>query len=95
MPSTRPTTAGVRGPVAKTPPTAPSGYRVDDRTRFELQAAALYTGHRNLQGVIDLAVREFLTGLHDIEGFEATLRDAEDAQQRRAGIPSLPTRGES
>jgi hypothetical protein len=62
MPTSRPASAGRRGPIARQPARTPTGFRVDDRTRFELQAAALYTGCDNLQSVLDLAVTEFSTG---------------------------------
>jgi hypothetical protein len=89
MPTSRPATAGRRGPVARQPTRTPTGFRVDDRTRFELQAAALYTGCDNIQAVLDLAVAEFLERMRREEGFRETLVSAERAQQRRAGVRRL------
>jgi hypothetical protein len=64
MPTPRPASAGRRGPIARRPAKAPTGYRIDERTKFELQAAALYTGcDPTLQSVLDLAVAEFLERL--------------------------------
>lgn len=93
MPIPRPASAGRRGPVARNPSKAPTGFRIDDRTRFELQAAALYTGHANLQAVLDLAVEQFLDGMKRVEGFRETLRNAEREQQRRAGVRTVLPEG--
>ena len=90
MPTPRAAAPGSRGPVARQPRRTPTGFRVDDRTRFKLRVAALYTGRDNLQGVLDLAVAEFLDRLKDVKGFRHTLRDAEQAQQRRARIRRVP-----
>lgn len=90
MPTDRPATAGSRGPVRREPSLHPSGYRVSERRRFELQAAALFTGTTGLQGVIDLAVTEFLDRMRDVPGFTDTLSKAETSQQRRAGVRQLP-----
>lgn len=89
MPTSRPATAGRRGPVARQPTRSPTGFRIDDRTRFELQAAALYTGCDNLQAVLDIAVAEFLDRMKREGGFRETLASAERAQQRRAGVRRL------
>jgi hypothetical protein len=70
---------------------SPTGFRVSERTRFELEAAALYTGRHTLQSVLELAVAEFLERVRAQEGFLATLDTAERAQQRRADVPRLPT----
>lgn len=91
MPMSRPVSAGRRGPLARQPSRMPTGFRIDDRTRFELQAAALYTGcNSNLQSVLDLAVAEFLERLKQVEGFQDTLRNAERERQRRAGVRHVP-----
>jgi hypothetical protein len=90
MPRPRPESAGRRGPIARQPQKSQTGFRIDDRTRFELQAAALYVGCENLQAVLDLAVREFLDRMKQVQGFEETLRTAELQQQRRAGVGQLP-----
>jgi hypothetical protein len=69
MPTPRPASAGRRGPIARQPAKAPSGYRIDDRTKFELQAAAFFTGcELTLQSVLDLAVAEFLDRLRQVKG---------------------------
>jgi hypothetical protein len=90
MPGDRPETAGSRGPVRREPSLSPSGYRISERRRFELQAASLYTGAAGLQGTIDLAVSEFLDRMHTEPGFSETLDQAERSQQRRAGVRQLP-----
>lgn len=89
MPQPRPSNAGSRGPVARHPSLAPTGFRVADRTRFELQAAGLFTGRATLQAVLDLAVAEFLERLRGVEGFVEALEQAEREQRRRAGTPTL------
>ncbi len=89
MPTSRPANAGRRGPIARQPAKTPTGFRVDDRTRFELQAAALYTGSDTIQAVLDIAVTEFLDRMELEDGFRDTLVSAERAQQRRAGIRRL------
>jgi hypothetical protein len=88
MADLRPVSAGARGPVRKVPPSAPTGYRVDDRRRFELHMAGAFTGRETLQGVIDLAVDEFLARLRKAPGFAAALHAAEAEQRRRAGVRS-------
>lgn len=88
MGAARPVSAGARGPLRTKPPSAPTGYRVDDRRRFELHMAGTFTGRETLQGVIDLAVDEFLERLRRAPGFEAALSAAEAEQQRRAGVRS-------
>jgi hypothetical protein len=88
MGALRPVSSGARGPVRRTPPSAPTGYRVTDRRRFELHMAGAFTGRETLQGVIDLAVDEFLGRLRGTPGFEAALAAAEAEQQRRAGLRS-------
>jgi hypothetical protein len=90
MPVDRPSNAGSRGPVRREPASSPSGYRISDRRRFELQAAALFTGATGLQGVIDLAVTEFLDRQRKVPGFIDALTNAENNQRRRAGVPQLP-----
>jgi hypothetical protein len=90
MPGERPETAGSRGPVRREPALSPSGYRISERRRFELQAAILYTGVAGLQGIIDLAVTEFLDRMRIEPGFNETLDHAERSQRRRAGVRQLP-----
>lgn len=89
--------AGSRGPIARQPRKSPTGFRIDPRTQFELQAAALFTGCSTLQGVLELAVNEFLENLRQQAGFRETLDAAERAQQQRAGVIPLgdkPTSGD-
>lgn len=86
MGDVRPASAGARGPVRKSPPPAPTGYRVDDRRRFELHMAGSFSGRETLQGVIDLAVDEFLARLREAPGFVSALSAAEAEQRRRAGV---------
>lgn len=85
----RPSTAGGRGPVAGTPRPVPTGYRVTSRRKFELVGAMNFVGATTLQGVIDVAVDEFLDRMRDTPGYARTLKDAEREQQRRAGVRPL------
>lgn len=89
MPAGRPEGAGARGPVRRRPALSPSGYRISERRKFELTAAALFTGAGNLQAVIDLAVDEFLDRVREEPGFTDTLINAENSQRRRAGIREI------
>jgi hypothetical protein len=89
MPSSRPRSAGSRGPIARQPGKAPTGFRIDPRTQFQLQAAALFTGCSTLQSVLELAVNEFLENMKKQAGFRQTLDAAERAQQQRAGVIPL------
>ena len=93
MPQQRPASVGRRGPLAREPRLKPSGFRISERTRFELQAAALYTGCTTIQAVLEIAVTEFLERMASEDGFRETLAKAEAAQRRRAGIPSVDRRG--
>jgi hypothetical protein len=90
MPGERPASAGSRGPVRREPALSPSGYRISARRRFELKTAELFTGAAGLQGVIDLAVTEFLDRMRAVPGFTDTLVHAENSQQHRAGVRQLP-----
>jgi hypothetical protein len=88
MPTARPESAGRRGPIARHPVRTPTGYRIDDRTRFELQVAAPFAGcDSKLQSILDLAIAEFLDRIRGEKGFEDALRNAEEAQRRREGTP--------
>lgn len=81
-----------RGPKPNPNRGSPSGYRVTDRTRFELQVAAAFVGTTSLQDTITLAVTDFLARMREIDGFTETLRAAERHQQRRAGVRSVTPR---
>lgn len=91
MPPARSTSSGRRGPVAAQPSRSPSGYRISDRQRFELDAAGLFTGRGTLQSVLDLAVQEFLDRMRSVDGFAAALDAAEREQQRRTGVRQVRT----
>jgi hypothetical protein len=67
-----------------------TGYRVSDRRRFELKAAALFTGVDGLQDVIDLAVEQFLDNLRAAPGFTDALAAAEANIRRRSGVAEIP-----
>lgn len=86
---TRPARSGRRGPVPDPLRRTPSGFRVTDRQRFELQAAALFLGESSLQSAIECAVQEFLDRLKQDPEFRRTLRAAEAARRRRAGVSVL------
>jgi hypothetical protein len=81
-----------RGPKPNPNRGTPSGYRLTDRTRFELQTAALFVGTESLQDTIALAVSEFLSGMRQVEGFAEAMRSAERHQQARAGVPTMTPR---
>lgn len=90
----RPATAGSRGPISRQPTLSPTGYRVSDRRRFELQMAALFTSQHSLQETIDSAVTEFLDRLRkDVPGFADALKAAERSQQHLAGVQSVSGAG--
>lgn len=87
-----------RGPKPNPDRGAPSGYRVNERTRFELQVAGAFVGSLTLQATIDIAVREFLTRLREeADGYGAALVAAERHQQRRSNVSRLrqPEKGSS
>jgi hypothetical protein len=89
VPDARPRDAGRRGPVARQPELKPTGFRIDERTRFELKAAELFTNSPTLQAVIDLAVRRFLAELRDTPGFVDALHNAERALQVQLGVTDI------
>ena len=81
-----------RGPKPNPNRGTPSGYRLTDRTRFELQTAAVFVGTDSLQDTIALAVDEFLSTMREVEGFTEALRSAERHQQARAGVSAMTPR---
>lgn len=83
MPPQRPPSAGARGPVRREPIARPSGYRVTDQVRSELQMAATFEGCPSLQAVIDLAVGEFLARLRKRDGFSDAVAQAERSRNRQ------------
>jgi hypothetical protein len=78
-----------RGPQPNPDRGTPSGYRLTERTRFELQAAALFVGTNSLQDTIAVAVEEFLDKLRTVDGFREALRTAQLNQQRRAAVTDV------
>lgn len=58
-----------RGPKPNPNRGTPSGYRIGDRARFEMQMAASFVGTQTLQDTIDAAVQEFLARMHRVPGF--------------------------
>lgn len=86
---------GRRGPKPNPNRGTPSGYRLPDRTRFELQMAATFIGTSSLQDTIAVAVEEFLEKMRQVEGFQAALRAAETSQQKRAGVRTVAARSAS
>jgi hypothetical protein len=83
-----------RGPKPNPNRGTPSGYRIDARARFEMQMAASFVGTQTLQDTIAVAVQEFLARMHAVPGFSEALRNAEENQQRRGGIPSIVERAD-
>jgi hypothetical protein len=78
-----------RGPKPNPSRGTPTGYRIADRTRFELQVAAAFVGARSLQETVDIAVAEFLERQHQVAGFKDALTAAEANQRARGGIPTV------
>lgn len=85
-----PTRRNRPGPKPNPEPLRPSGYRVSDRRRFELQVAAPFLGATSLQDTIDVAVTELLERLRQTAGFAAAVDAAELSVRSRAGVPTLP-----
>lgn len=81
-----------RGPKPNPDRGTPSGYRLTDRTRFELQMAATFVGTASLQDTVAVAVEEFLTRMRTVEGFREAVRAAEASQQKRAGVRRMTDR---
>jgi hypothetical protein len=69
----RPADAGSRGPLRTFPPRRPTGYRVDEQTRLELEAAMFAFGAGSLQAVLDRAVDEYLRRKRRNPDFQAAL----------------------
>ena len=88
----RPRSAGSRGPVAASPRPVPTGYRVTPRRKFELLGALNFVGATTLQGVIDVAVDEFLGHMRGTPGYSDGLAAAEAEQRRRAGVRAVKPR---
>lgn len=79
-----------RGPRPNPDRGRPCGFRITERTRFELQAAALFVGKASIQDTIALAVDEFLDRTRTTPGFTEALRAAEANIQRRSGVSRIP-----
>lgn len=79
--SGRPADAGRRGPVRRLPVRKPTGFRIDDASRLELEVAAAIYVDGSLQGVIQVAVEEYLQKRRLDPAFLAA---AEVARRRRA-----------
>jgi hypothetical protein len=69
----RPADAGSRGPLRTFPPRRPTGYRVDEQRRLELEAAMFAFGAGSLQAVLDQAVDEYLRRKRRSPDFQAAL----------------------
>lgn len=80
-----------RGPKPDPDRGTPSGYRVNDRTRFELQMAGPFLGTTSLQDTIAVAVEELLERMRSVDGYQDALRAAEKNQRNRAGVRSVTT----
>ncbi|MDP3950542.1 hypothetical protein [Microbacterium sp.] len=78
-----------RGPKPNPNRGTPTGYRIADRTRFELQIAAAFVGARSLQETMDIAVAEFLERQYQVDGFKRAVAAAEANQRARSGIPTV------
>lgn len=74
-----------RGRPSRPEPAEPTGYRCTEGVRRQLQLAIAFTRERNLQAVIDRAVRDYLQKLRsEVDGFA----DAVDAVEAHvAGTP--------
>ena len=69
----RPADAGSRGPLRTYPPRRPTGYRIDEQTRRELEAAMFAFGAGSIQAVLDRAVEEYLRRNRRDPDFQAAL----------------------
>lgn len=78
----RPPGAGKRGPLRQHPPRRPTGFRVDDDTRLQLEVAAALYSNSSLQGVIKNAVDAYLEERIKDEDF---MRAVRAARRRRQG----------
>ena len=78
----RPAGSGQRGPVRQHPPRRPTGFRIDDATRLELEVAAAMFGDVTLQAVIKAAVDGYLDRRRNDPEF---VRAVDAATQRRRG----------
>lgn len=78
-----------RGPNPDPERGEPSGFRISERTRFELRMAAMFVGTDSLQATIALAVREFLGRMRQVDGFAQAVDAAEEGQRKRAGVARL------
>lgn len=76
----RPEGSGRRGPLPRHPRRRPTGFRIDDQTRLELEVAVALFGTGSLQGVLDIAVTEYLEPKHHDTAF---VRAVEEAGRRR------------
>lgn len=85
-----PAPARKRGPKPNPERGTPSGFRINARTRFELEMASLFVGTRSLQETIDLAVGEWLQELRKVPGFEEALAAAESHQRTRGKVSVVP-----
>jgi hypothetical protein len=84
---------GKRGPKPNPNRGRTCGYRITDRTRFEMQVAAPFVGAVSLQDTIALAVSEFLERTQQVDGYPEALQAAEKNQQRRTGIRAVSPDG--
>jgi hypothetical protein len=78
--SSRPAGSGRRGPLRLHPPRRPTGFRIDDATRVELEIAAAMFAGATLQSVIREAVVAYLDNCRANPDF---LRAVEAAKDRR------------
>lgn len=71
-----------RGRPPRPEPAEPTGYRVTEAVRRELDLARAFTGHKSNQAVIDTAVRSYLL---DLRADKDTYRTAAEALDLEMG----------
>lgn len=72
----RPEGSGRRGPLPRHPKRRPTGFRIDDQTRLQLEVAMALFGARSLQGILDIAVTEYLERKRSDTAFARAVADA-------------------
>lgn len=78
-----------RGPKPKADRGTNTGFRINDRTRFELELAQPFVGAHSMQEILTIAIDEFITRMNDVPGFNEACAAAEANQRQRAGVHTL------
>lgn len=78
----RPEGSGRRGPLPRQPKRRPTGFRIDDQTRLELEVAIALFGTGSLQRVLEIAVAEYLERKRHDTAFTRAVADAREHRSR-------------